>query len=134
MFDTLEHRQLYDLGDPWGHSGTGDGNGRNLADNETVCCKGFQNCQHPPKNWTCTAAQNASNLACLAKGHKLKACSDSNFCANPDPSTGKLGPSCLAWNASLWSTQGLGLTFCDEIHVRMLYLAARTHNHAAVCL
>ena len=48
--------QLYDLGDPWGASGTGDGNALNRQGNATQCCKTFENC-HPAAS--CTAAQNA---------------------------------------------------------------------------
>jgi hypothetical protein len=76
--------QLYDLGDPWGHAGTGDGNELTAAGNETRCCAEYQNCQHPSGNWTCTAAQNASNAACEARGQTGKACGDANYCANVD--------------------------------------------------
>ena len=68
-----------------GKAGTGDGNTLSAAGNETSCCPDFQNCRHPPKNWTCTAAQNASNAACLAMGHGLKACADRYYCANVNP-------------------------------------------------
>ena len=94
--------QLYDLGDPWGHAGTGDGNELTAAGNETRCCADYQNCQHPAGNWTCTAAQNASNAACEARGQTGKACSDRFYCANVNPATGKYGPECAAWNSSLW--------------------------------
>lgn len=94
--------QLYDLGDPYGHSGTSDGNTLTPAGNETRCCATFQNCQHPAHNWTCTAEQNATNDACVAQGHRLQACSDKYYCANPNPATGSYSSQCAQWNSSLW--------------------------------
>ena len=82
-------------------AGTGDGNPLSPFGNETKCCHDFQNCQHPAHNWTCTAAQNATNAACAARGQK-GACGDTRFCANPNPTSGKYGPECLPWNSSLW--------------------------------
>lgn len=76
--------QLYDLADPWGHSGTGDGDKRNghrlnqtavgspwVEGNQTRCCKEWVGC----KGAQCTAAQNASLAQCAAQ-HQQKACAD----------------------------------------------------------
>ena len=140
--------QLYDLADPWGNSGTTDGNRLNPAGNETACCIDFQDCQHPAHNWTCTAAQNATNAACNQRGQK-GLCGDYNFCANPDPSTGKFGPLCAPWNASLWwgtlqqvealvrknAPSGIvANNFMGGIHPRLKRPAGRRLAHAAIQL
>lgn len=89
--------QLYDIADPWGKSGTGDGNRLNDYNNATRCCKTWEQC-NPIR---CTAEQNATNAKCMAAGQQ-DACTDARYCANPDPATGKYGPTCAQWNASLW--------------------------------
>lgn len=88
--------QLYDLADPYGHSGTGDGDKRNghrvnqtavnspwVDGNQTRCCKEWVGC----KGVKCTAAQNASKARCAAQ-HQQQSCADLEDCALPDPQTG----------------------------------------------
>ena len=101
--------QLYDLADPWGHSGTGDGDKRNghcvnqsavnspwVKGNQTRCCKEWVGC----KGSQCTVAQNVSLAHCAAR-HQSKACADTQDCALPNPATGQHGTNCT-WNSSLW--------------------------------
>eukprot|EP00041_Stephanoeca_diplocostata_P026687 m.723398 g.723398 ORF g.723398 m.723398 type:complete len:865 (+) comp23021_c0_seq4:58-2652(+) len=88
--------QVYDLGDPWAH--TGDGNRRVM--NETACDLGtcrptlddhgrqiLNCCWLGPKG--CPDPSNPSNF--------LKPCVDSYNCSLPEPTSGKYGATCATW-------------------------------------
>eukprot|EP01043_Picozoa_sp_COSAG02_P036878 COSAG02_NODE_2732_length_8141_cov_41.736011_7_plen_841_part_00 len=148
--------QLYDLADPWGHSGTGDGDKRDghrinqtevnspwVKGNQTRCCKEWVGC----KGAQCNSAQNASLARCAAR-HQQKACADTQDCALPDPATGQYGANCT-WNSSLWwgtlkdleplvrknQPSGIpGNNFMGGIHPRLKRPAGRRLAVAAVNL
>lgn len=81
--------QLYDLGDPWHTVGDGNPLQTGVTPPVTKCCA------------TWSGKANATNAACVAK-HQKKSCADEYYCANVNPATGKYGPQCVPWNASLW--------------------------------